>query len=129
MEQKNIITPESWDLIESITSEILEDEFDSLSPKELSSIKKHIEEGDPILSSSDASGMAFNFGDTITMVSICMTLISILIEFYKLRKEKVSKKEFIDWLMSDGQLQAIPVVTQSFKDFVMAHYDEIVKRV
>lgn len=127
MEQKNCIN--QWPLIESITSEILEDEFDSLSPKEIKKIEDKIEKGEPIIEDLSSSGMEFDYGSAITMVSICMTSISILIEFYKFRKDKISKNLFLKMISSnDNPISGIEV-PDKIKDFLIAHYDEIVDKV
>lgn len=123
---------EDWDIIENIAIEFVEDEMELLSPSELEAIKSNIESGNSFTEESH-NGMAFNFGEAITLVSIALTVISWIKDYYVYtRKPQISADDVLSWIMErDGAIPiTIPVKQKStIEQFIREHIDEISERV
>lgn len=131
MEQKIISYKKDWKAIEDIARDIIEDEMDIMSPKDLKKIEDELEKGH-LISNETHNGMAFDFATAITIVSIAITAIGIVKDYYMVtRKPKVSAEDVLHWVLeTEGVIPStIPVGKDSaVAKFIIEHIDEINER-
>lgn len=112
-----------------IAKEVIPDEIDCLSNKELEKIYNQVEEGTFVPQERIVDGMPGDISVIINVVSICFTAISILLTYYRDKKQKDAKEAVFAWIKNDLMYEIELSKNQGIMDFIKEHYDEIIEHI
>ena len=99
MEKETQVRRTNWPTIEKIASAIVEDEMDILTRNELIQIENEIDSG-RVFECKSYSGMAFDYATAISIVSVALTSVSLVVEYYKYKKTaEIKAEDVLKWIL------------------------------
>lgn len=124
-----------WDIIDGIVKEIAYSDYEILTKREISLIKKYVQDNCAISSKNSVKGFGCEFDTTISIISIAFTAVDIFVSLYiykRQNKEKtLSKQEITDIVNEIGlriSQEAFEVINHRFElleKSVERKYDDI----
>jgi len=132
MEKETRTRRTNWAAIEKIASACVEDEMDVLTRKELTQIENDID-SKRVFECKSYSGMAFDYATAISIVSIALTSISLVVEYYKYKhSSEIKAEDVLKWILEvEGIIPStLPTGPDSkIAQFIKAHIDLINKSI